>query len=133
MRSEGDEALLRHILNNLLSNAVKYSPAGQSVRLRVRREGVLAVFEIEDRGIGIDAADQKHLFTAFQRGKNVGAIPGTGLGLVIVKRCVDLHGGMLNLDSRVNVGTRFTVRVALFAPDPVSKKATGGKSRGKQA
>src|SRR6478609_514946 len=127
--AEGDEALLRHILNNLLSNAVKYSPAGQSVRLRVRREGVLAVFEIEDRGIGIEAADQKHLFTAFQRGKDVGAIPGTGLGLVIVKRCVDLHGGMLNLDSRVNVGTRFTVRVALFAPTPVAKKAKGGKSQ----
>jgi signal transduction histidine kinase len=73
------------------------------------------VFEIEDRGIGIEAADQKHLFTAFQRGKNVGAIPGTGLGLVIVKRCVDLHGGMLTFESRVNEGTRFTVRVALFA------------------
>jgi signal transduction histidine kinase len=113
--AEGDEGLLRHILSNLLSNAVKYSPAGMPVQMRVRRDGTLAVFEIEDRGIGIEAADQKHLFTAFQRGRNVGATPGTGLGLVIVKRCVELHGGGLKFVSRVNQGTRFIVRIALFA------------------
>jgi signal transduction histidine kinase len=121
--AEGDESLLRHILSNLLSNAVKYSAPGAPVQLRVRREGTLAVFEIVDRGIGIELADQQHLFTAFQRGRNVGNIPGTGLGLVIVKRCVDLHGGVLRLESRVNHGTRFTVRIALFAENNRRQKA----------
>lgn len=127
--AEGDEGLLRHILNNLISNAVKYSPAAMPVQFRVRREGTLAIFEIEDRGIGIEAADQKHLFTAFQRGKNVGAIPGTGLGLVIVKRCVELHGGVLTFQSRVNQGTRFVVRIALFAEKPRREKSVKGQKR----
>lgn len=127
--AEGDEGLLRHILNNLLSNAVKYSPAAMPVQFRVRREGTLAIFEIEDRGIGIEAADQKHLFTAFQRGKNVGAIPGTGLGLVIVKRCVELHGGVMTFQSRVNQGTRFVVRIALFAEKPRREKSVKGQKR----
>ncbi|MGC3956696.1 MAG: GAF domain-containing sensor histidine kinase [Verrucomicrobiota bacterium] len=127
--AEGDEGLLRHILNNLISNAVKYSPAAMAVQFRVRREGTLAIFEIEDRGIGIEAADQKHLFIAFQRGKNVGAIPGTGLGLVIVKRCVELHGGVMTFQSRVNQGTRFVVRIALFAEKPRREKSVKGQKR----
>lgn len=127
--AEGDEGLLRHILNNLISNAVKYSPAAMAVQFRVRREGTLGIFEIEDRGIGIEAADQKHLFTAFQRGKNVGAIPGTGLGLVIVKRCVELHGGVMTFQSRVNQGTRFVVRIALFAEKPRREKPVKGQKR----
>jgi signal transduction histidine kinase len=131
--AEGDESLLRHILSNLLSNAVKYSPPGMPVQLRVRQEATLAVFEIEDRGIGIEPEDQKLLFTAFQRGRNVGAAPGTGLGLVIVKRCVDLHGGGLKFVSRVGQGTRFTVRVALFANGPALKRTPVRKPQGKQA
>ncbi len=129
--AEGDESLLRHILSNLLSNAVKYSPAGQPVRLRVVRDRTLAIFEIKDRGIGIEPADQKHLFTAFQRGRNVGATPGTGLGLVIVKRCVDLHGGALTFESRVSQGTRFTVQISLFT-DRGGKK-TQPTQQGKRA
>lgn len=131
--AEGDESLLRHILSNLLSNAVKYSPPGMPVQLRVRREATLAVFEIEDRGIGIEPEDQKLLFTAFQRGRNVGAAPGTGLGLVIVKRCVALHGGGLKFVSRVGQGTRFTVRVALFANLPALKKSPARKTQSKHA
>jgi signal transduction histidine kinase len=122
--AEGDEALLRHILNNLVSNAVKYSPEGSPVQIRVKRDGAIAMFEVEDRGIGIELSDQKHLFTAFQRGKNVGTIPGTGLGLVIVKRCADLHGGLLTLKSEANEGSRFTFRVSLFPPDLAQKKTS---------
>jgi signal transduction histidine kinase len=112
--AEGDEGLLRHILGNLISNAVKYSPDGQAVKLKVTRDGTFAVFDIMDRGIGIEAEDQKRLFTAFQRGRNVGSTPGTGLGLVIVKRCVDLHGGALTFTSQPKQGTTFTVRIPLF-------------------
>jgi signal transduction histidine kinase len=127
--AEGDESLLRHILNNLVSNAVKYSPEGSPVQVRVTRDGAIAMFEVEDRGIGIERSDQKHLFTAFQRGKNVGTIPGTGLGLVIVKRCADLHGGLLSLKSEPNEGSCFTFRVSLFPPDSAPKKTSKPRSR----
>lgn len=117
--AHGDEALLRHILTNLLTNAVKYSPDGSPVTLRMHREGSTARFEIHDQGIGIDPRDHKHLFTAFQRGRNVGAIPGTGLGLVIVRRCVERHGGAIEFTSAPGEGSRFVVRLPLFtAPIP---------------
>jgi signal transduction histidine kinase len=112
--ASGDEALLRHILGNLLSNAVKYSPAGEPVRLEVARDGAHAVLIVTDRGVGIPAADQPKIFQAFQRASNVGQIAGTGLGLVIVQRCVDLHGGKIDLQSEVGQGTRVTVRLPLF-------------------
>ncbi len=113
--AHADEALLRHTFTNLLSNAVKYSPLGQVVQLQVAREADVAVFTVRDGGIGIPESDQKQLFQTFHRGSNVGERPGTGLGLVIVKRCVDLHGGTLHLDSHVNEGTKVTVRLPLFA------------------
>lgn len=109
-----DEALLRHIFSNLIHNAVKYSPAAGEVVFTVRREGDRAVFKVTDHGIGIPQDDLKDLFEAFHRGRNVGEIPGTGLGLVIVKRCIDLHGGTLELDSVVGQGTTFTVDLPLF-------------------
>jgi signal transduction histidine kinase len=110
----GDEALLRHILMNLLSNAVKYSPAGQLVSLCVERDGEDAVFVVRDKGVGIPAADLNRLFTAFHRGSNVGQLPGTGLGLFIVNRCIELHHGRININSAEGVGTTVTVRVPLF-------------------
>ena len=88
-----DERLLRHIFTNLLTNAVKYSDAGQAVRFGIARVGREMVCAICDQGIGIPEADHEWLFTAFHRGHNVDGRPGTGLGLVIVKRCVDLHRG----------------------------------------
>lgn len=106
-----DEALLRHILSNLLSNGVKYSPAGSPVLFTGRREGREVVFTVKDKGIGIPAADLPKLFEAFHRGSNVGEIPGTGLGLVIIKRCADLHNGSIAVASEPGSGTTFTVRV----------------------
>jgi PAS domain S-box-containing protein len=109
-----DARLLRHVLINLLVNAVKYSDPGGKVNLAVGRQGTQAVFTIRDRGIGIPEADQPRLFNAFQRGSNVAARHGTGLGLVIVKRCVDLHGGNIQLTSKVGQGTLVTVSVPAF-------------------
>lgn len=109
-----DEALLRHIFSNLITNAVKYSPADSVVRITARREGKDAVFQVIDHGIGIPAEDRARLFEAFYRCGNVGEIPGTGLGLLIVKRCVDLHGGSLHVESEVGKGTTFTVRIPMF-------------------
>jgi signal transduction histidine kinase len=112
--AQADESLLRHIFSNLIHNAVKYSPEGGVVQFTIKRDRKLAVFQVIDQGIGIPEADRKSLFEAFQRGSNVGDIPGTGLGLVIVKRCVDLHGGTLQIDSLVGHGTTFTVSIPLF-------------------
>lgn len=114
----GDESLLRHIFTNLLSNAMKYSPAGQNVEFNIRREGKRAICRIIDRGCGIPEADQKRLFQAFHRGSNVEQIPGTGLGLLIVQRCVELHGGEIMFESAEGKGTTFTVTLPLFTKDP---------------
>ncbi|NJL39296.1 MAG: response regulator [Leptolyngbyaceae cyanobacterium RM2_2_4] len=104
-----DEVLLRHVLTNLLENAVKYSPQQSTVTVRSRCDENQAVFEIQDQGIGIPTADQQQLFSPFFRASNVGTIPGTGMGLSIVKKCVDLHQGLLTVESEVNFGTKFTV------------------------
>jgi signal transduction histidine kinase len=112
----GDESLLRHVFSNLLSNAVKYSPNNRDVEFTVQREGRDAVFAVCDRGIGIPEADRARLFEAFHRASNVGQTPGTGLGLLIVKRCVELHQGTIRFESRENEGTTFTVRLPLFSP-----------------
>lgn len=113
--ARADERLLRHIFTNLLSNAVKYSPAGSPVEFRVTRAGAEALCVVRDRGIGIPEADREWVCTPFHRGRNVGDRPGSGLGLVIVKRCVELHGGRLHLESRPAAGTTATVRLPVFA------------------
>jgi signal transduction histidine kinase len=88
---------------------------GQQVEFSVRRHGDDAVFIVRDHGIGIPEVDQVRLFEAFHRCSNVGQTAGTGLGLLIVKRCVDLHQGNLSFESKLNKGTTFTVRLPLFA------------------
>ncbi|MGB8168259.1 MAG: HAMP domain-containing sensor histidine kinase [Chthoniobacteraceae bacterium] len=109
-----DETLVRHILNNLLTNAHKYSPPGAPVKLTLSREDHDAVFTVRDEGIGIPAADQAQLFEAFHRGSNVGAVSGTGLGLVVVRRSCELHGGTVTVASHEGAGTTFTVRLPVF-------------------
>jgi PAS domain S-box-containing protein len=104
-----DEKLLRHIFSNLLSNALKYSPGGGEVRFNVRREDSSTVFEVADKGIGIPPDEVGHLFESFHRASNVGAIQGTGLGLAIVKNAVEMHGGAIEVESRLGEGTTFRV------------------------
>ena len=109
-----DPKLLRSILINLLSNAVKYSPEDSVVLLTVNRSSNNLVFQVEDRGIGIPAPMLKKLFSSFVRGDNVGKIPGTGLGLSVVKTCVDVHGGTISVDSTIEIGTIVTIRLPLM-------------------
>jgi signal transduction histidine kinase len=99
------------------------------------------VFQVCDQGIGIPESDVAQLFQTFHRGSNVGERPGSGLGLVIVKRCVELHGGTISLVSPAGAGTTVTVRLPLFSaiepPDsrhrprsrPVSPAAAKPRSR----
>ena len=114
---------MRHILTNLLSNAVKYSKPGATVTLLVAYADGNAVFQVADTGCGIPAQDQERVFNAFHRAPNVRKIPGTGLGLVIAKRCVDLHNGRIRFQSEEGRGTTFQVRLPLF-PNDNSNSAT---------
>jgi PAS domain S-box-containing protein len=108
---QADERLLQHIFANLLTNAVKYSDPGQVVRFEFACTGQEIVCAVRDQGIGIPEADKEWLFNPFHRGRNVDDRPGTGLGLVIVKRCVDLHGGEIEMESKFGEGTVATVRL----------------------
>ncbi|MBE8999753.1 PAS domain S-box protein [Nostoc sp. LEGE 12447] len=108
-----DERLLRSILSNLLLNAIKYSPEGGNVHLSLEFKSDTVILQVKDRGIGIPLADQKQLFEPFHRGKNVKSIPGTGLGLVVVKKCVDLHQGHINITSEIGIGTTCAIALPL--------------------
>jgi signal transduction histidine kinase len=113
--AQADERLLRHIFSNILVNAIKYSSPGVPVEFSVERNGFDAVWRVRDRGIGIPKPDLERLFSAFHRGRNVGQVSGSGLGLVIVKRCVELHGGSIRVESQVGEGTNVTVTLPVFA------------------
>lgn len=113
-----DQKMLHSILKNLLLNALKYSPQGGKVHLALICQPGEATFQISDQGIGIHVSDQPQVFEAFYRGKNVGNISGTGLGLTVVKKCVDLHGGQIAVTSEVGVGTTFTVTIKHYQTSP---------------
>lgn len=109
-----DAQLLRHILVNLLGNALKYSATDAGVTCTAAADGESLRFSVADRGIGIPQVDLPRLFQSFHRGTNVGNIQGTGIGLHIVKECVDLHRGSIEVESEPGRGTTFHVR--LHAP-----------------
>ncbi|HEX7654514.1 MAG TPA: HAMP domain-containing sensor histidine kinase, partial [Verrucomicrobiae bacterium] len=111
-----DESLLRHILTNLLTNAVKYSTAGRPVILAAQYLAGQLTFTVSDQGIGIPAADLQKIFKPFFRSENAVHITGTGLGLVIVKLCVERHGGQLDISSQEQTGTTVTVRLPVCLP-----------------
>ena len=108
-----DEKLLRSILANLLSNGIKYSPKGGEILVSLESTLDSIQIKIQDRGIGIATEDRPKLFQPFHRGQNVRRIPGTGLGLVVVQKCINLHGGMINIDSKQDRGTIVTVTLPL--------------------
>jgi PAS domain S-box-containing protein len=127
---QANERLLQHIFTNLLTNGIKYSDPGRPVRFEIAFAETEIVCAIRDQGIGIPEPDQEWLFSAFHRGQNVADRPGTGLGLVIVKRCVDLHGGKISVESQFGKGTVVTVRLPVFAPQ--SPAANGATSSAQQ-
>jgi len=108
-----DKKILRHILYNLLVNAIKYSPAGSKVCLELLSQEKNFIFKVKDEGIGIPLENQKRLFESFYRADNVKNISGTGLGLFIVKKYIDISGGNISVESQVGVGTTFTVTLPL--------------------
>lgn len=122
----GDESLIRHILTNLVSNALKYSSAGKPVEVELRRSGPMGILRVTDVGIGIPPADVAHVFDGFYRGSNVGSVSGFGIGLSIVRRCVEMLGGSIRFESHEGLGTWFEVELPLFAETAEAGKTPGG-------
>lgn len=106
-----DPRILRNIMFNLISNASKYSDSHKNIFLICERKDLAISFIIRDEGIGISPEDQKHLFERFFRASNSGNIQGTGLGLNIVKRYVDLLKGKISFKSEYGKGSEFTITI----------------------
>ncbi|GAB3853891.1 hypothetical protein GCM10028822_23200 [Hymenobacter terrigena] len=104
-----DASLLRKVLVNLLSNALKYSHENTTVTVRATSQDHALRLVVQDEGMGISADDQARLFQRFYRARNAANTPGTGLGLYIVARYVELMGGSISLQSELNVGTTVTI------------------------
>jgi PAS domain S-box-containing protein len=108
-----DKKLVKNILINLLSNASKFSPEEKPVAIKCNVQSGKATISVADQGIGIPKEDQDHLFSSFFRGANVTNIQGTGLGLHIVKRYIDLLDGDVHLQSELNKGTKVTFQIPI--------------------
>jgi len=104
-----DHKILKNILLNLFSNAIKYSEQGKSIYFEFSMDEKSLYFSIRDEGIGIPSEEQEHLFTRFFRAHNVENIQGTGLGLTIVKRYLELMDGSIHFESHLGVGTIFKI------------------------
>jgi PAS domain S-box-containing protein len=113
----GDRDRLIQVLSNLVNNAVKYSPDGGIVTMSTRADGAFALISVTDTGLGIPADEIGHVFERFRRVRSGAAqsIPGTGLGLTIVKQIVEMHGGKIWVESAVGHGSAFHFTIPLAA------------------
>jgi PAS domain S-box-containing protein len=106
---EFDEKLISHVFSNVISNAIKYSE--QDVFITITQDSNETIVSIKDSGIGIPEEDLNRLFNSFFRASNSKDFQGTGLGLVIVKNFVEMHGGSSYIKSKVDVGTEFIIKL----------------------
>jgi len=113
-----DPKLLRHITYNLLSNAIKYSGEGKRITLTIHSCDTNIIVKVADEGIGVPVEDQVNLFKRFYRATNALNIQGTGLGLNIVKRYIELMGGNIGLESSRDQGAVFSVELPLYINRP---------------
>jgi signal transduction histidine kinase/CheY-like chemotaxis protein len=127
----GDELKLKQVVVNLLSNAVKFTGDGGSVTVTAARAGDEAHVSVRDTGIGIEAGEQERIFEAFQRGGRAArtSAEGTGLGLTLSKRIVDLHGGRIWMESEPGVGSTFSFAIPL-AGEPAAETAASTRPGG---
>ncbi len=114
-----DHALLDHVFTNLLSNAVKYGRKDPRIEIKGWTEAGMAVVSVTDHGMGIPEDELPQLFQRFFRASTARNIPGTGVGLSLVKRFVELHNGAISVESVQDEGTTFFVRL------PVGREAVG--------
>jgi signal transduction histidine kinase len=110
---EADERKIKQVLFNLLSNAVKFTPAGGEVAVKARVDSENVAISVRDSGVGIAKQDQERIFEAFQQAESGPdrAQEGTGLGLGLARRFVELHGGTITVESELGKGSTFTVRL----------------------
>jgi len=108
-----DSELLSRAIENLVSNAIKYSPSGTEVTVAASATDTEVVIEVADQGYGIPEADLARIFEKFYRVPRVqdAGVPGTGLGLALVREIAELHGGSVSVSSQVNAGSTFTLRL----------------------
>lgn len=132
MTLEADEEWLNQVWGNLLHNSIKFTPEGGTITVRLQRVLDHAEVTVTDTGIGVAESDLPHLFERFfkvdkSRNRQAG---GSGLGLSIVKKIVDLHGGTIEADSRLGQGTAFTVKLPLqaSAASPLNKESEAVKA-----
>ena len=131
----GDRAALRSALRNLISNGVKYGGAARWIRVSAkgpepgkRTIPTAVVFSVEDRGLGIDAEDRKHVFEPFYRGREAVAqqIQGSGLGLNLVQRIAEAHGGFVHVTSEAGKGSVFTLMLPAATDRPAAEYVGAG-------
>ncbi len=110
-----DTVMMEKVIDNLLSNAIKYSHEGGIVKINLRYSKKSWILEVADKGIGISVKGQRQLFKEFYRSENAvnSEVVGSGIGLLMVKNYVEMHGGRVLLDSKENVGSTFTIEIPL--------------------
>lgn len=106
-----DKQMIKLVLSNIVINACKYSIQPNSVSVFIKENATSVIISIQDNGVGISFKDQKEIFKPFIRGSNVGNIRGTGLGLALSNEFIKRHGGEISVESEVNNGTVFTIRL----------------------
>ncbi|MCS7224412.1 MAG: HAMP domain-containing histidine kinase [Armatimonadetes bacterium] len=113
----GSETALSQMVDNLISNAIRYTKPGGRIGVSLRKENQTIILQVWDSGVGIPAEDLPHIFEEFYRGRNARQMTheGTGLGLSIVKAAAEGHGGSVEVDSELGVGTTFTIKLPLAA------------------
>ena len=121
-----DKRLLKNVLINLLSNAVKFSEENKGIQVIIGNEGAKLDIEVKDEGIGIAKEDMEYLFSTFYRAKNAVNIQGTGLGLHIVKRYINLLEGTIGIASELNKGCTFNIALPTLFETPMEEFQLGG-------
>ncbi len=113
IRIRHDPQRIGQVVANLVANAIKFTPPGGSVTVDVQPAPDGAVIQVSDTGVGIETAELPHIFERFYRGSRLNEArgSGSGLGLAIVHSIVDMHGGTIEVESRIGSGTRFTIRL----------------------
>lgn len=119
---KGDKNLLHEVWLNLINNAIKFSNENGIIQILLSKSDNMAIFQITDYGIGISKEDQKHIFERFYKGDHSRSKEGNGLGLVIVKKIVQLSNGRISFKSELSKGTTFVVELPLTGMIPVNRK-----------
>ena len=126
---DADEVRIKQVLYNLLSNAIKFTPAEKRIGVEARAEAGALVLKVWDEGIGIPTGDLPRIFEPYAQSRSRRTGEGTGLGLAIVKRLVELHEGTVSLESAVDKGSTFTVRIPGLHPAPAAAKPVAEPAR----